>query len=391
MPPAFVVWPVLALIWGVALVRFAVLRSTLAEHRMNAALTFAALSVTLPQPGVRELASSWLGRGAATSASNICIMLMAASLLSLFSTWALGPDRMPRIHSIALIAMAVPSMALIFLSGPAREANVSIEKGAAWYFAAYCITYSIPLFSACVLITWIAAKSIRRASRGRERRIFVAVLALAFVEAMDMALIAAAGVLNVVREGNGFTEVRAESGLLVRLIAVSVGTLIAAGPAVRVLGHRWRSRRVIRRLQPMWRTLTGAVPEVVLELRPADRRALSVRGRLDRMSVEIRDAIMILDRHVVFELGDHTGIAPPVVTAARLHLACLARSAGHRAHGTGGTTHRFATDVGGEPWELARLADHWKDGEQTAAALWARRLPQFGGPEDPSARVPAQV
>ncbi|MFC9358617.1 MAB_1171c family putative transporter [Rhodococcus sp. NPDC057014] len=390
-PPTYVSWPLLAVVWGTTLLRVALVRSTVAERRMNAALVFASLSLVLQRSLAQHWLDLWFGHGFANTLSNVCIILTAASLISLFSAWALGPARLPRIHVVSLSVGLVAGAILIALSAPARSRGVAIADEGGWLFAAYCITYAVPILAVAVLNLWISLKAVRSATPGHERRVFLAVIALSLFEVFDMGVVMTTGVVNAVSEDNALTESHSDSGAFIRVLVVSAGAIISAGPAIRALGHRWRSRRVTRRLQPMWRTLTGAVPEVVLELRPADRRALSARGRLDRMSVEIRDAIMVLDRHVVFELGDHTGSAPPVVTAARLHLACLARSAGHRAHGTGGTTDRFVTDVGGEPWELARLADHWKDGERVAAALWARRLPQFGGPEDPSARVPAQV
>ena len=390
-PPTYVSWPLLAVVWGTTLLRLVLVRSTVAERRMNAALVFASLSLVLQRSLAQTWLDRWFGYGFANTLSNVCIILTAASLISLFSAWALGPARLPRIHVVSLSMCAVAGAILIGLSTPARSRGVAIADEGGWPFAAYCITYAVPILSVALLNLWISLKAVRSATPGRERRVFLAVIALSLFEVFDMGVVVTTGVVNAVSEDNALTESHSDSGAFIRLLVVSAGALISVGPVVRALGHRWRSRQVTRRLQPMWRTLTAAVPEVVLELRPADRRALSARSRLDRMSVEIRDAIMILDRHVVFELGGHTGAAPPVVTATRLHLACLARRAGHRAHGTGGTAHLFTTDVGGEPWELARLADHWRDAEHVAAALWARRLPQFGGPADPSARVPAQV
>ncbi|MFC9553265.1 MAB_1171c family putative transporter [Rhodococcus sp. NPDC056960] len=389
-PPTYVSWPLLALVWATTLLRLALVRSTVAERRMNAALVFASLSLVLQRSLAQHWLDLWFGHGFANTLSNICIMLTAASLISLFSAWALGPARLPRIHTVSLSVCLVAGAILIALSTPARSRGVAVADEGGWLFAAYCITYAIPILAVALLNLWISLKAVRSATPGRERRVFLAVIALSLFEVVDMGIVVTTGVVNAVSEDNVLTESHSDSGAFIRLLAVSAGALISVGPVVRVLGHRRRSQRVTRRLQPMWRTLTGAVPEVVLELRPEDRRTLSARDRLDRMSVEIRDAIMILDRHVVFELGGLGDSAPPVVTATRLHLACLARTAGHRAHGTGGTTHLFGTDVGGEPWELAQLADHWREAEAQAAALWARRLPQFGGPEHP-ARVAAQV
>ncbi|MDT2007269.1 hypothetical protein FXW78_27125 [Rhodococcus opacus] len=388
-PPTYVSWPLLAIVWGTTLLRLALVRSTVAERRMNSALVFASLSLALQRSLAQHWLDLWFGYGFANTLSNVCIMLTAASLISLFSAWALGPARLPRIHVVSLSVCLVAGAILIGLSTPARSRGVAVADEGGWLFAAYCITYAVPILAVALLNLWISLKAVRSATQGRERRVFLAVIALSLFEVFDMGIVVTTGLVNAISDDNALTESHSDSGAFIRQLVVFAGALISAAPVVRVLSHRRRSRQVTRRLQPMWTTLTAAVPEVVLELRPEDRRALSARSRLDRMSVEIRDAIMILDRHVVFELGGPTATAPPVVTATRLHLACLARRAGHPAHGTGATTH--LTEVGGEPWELAQLADHWRDAEREAMALWARRLPQFGGPEDPSARVPAQV
>ncbi|RZL74585.1 MAG: hypothetical protein EOP32_33415 [Rhodococcus sp. (in: high G+C Gram-positive bacteria)] len=388
-PPTYVSWPLLAVVWGTTLLRLALVRSTVAERRMNSALVFASLSLALQRSLAQHWLDLWFGYGFANTLSNVCIMLTAASLISLFSAWALGPARLPRIHVVSLSVCLVAGAILIGLSTPARSRGVAVADEGGWLFAAYCITYAVPILAVALLNLWISLKAVRSATQGRERRVFLAVIALSLFEVFDMGIVVTTGLVNAISDDNALTESHSDSGAFIRQLVVFAGALISAAPVVRVLSHRRRSRQVTRRLRPMWTTLTAAVPEVVLELRPEDRRALSARSRLDRMSVEIRDAIMILDRHVVFELGGPTTTAPPVVTATRLHLACLARRAGHPAHGTGATTH--LTEVGGEPWELAQLADHWRDAEREAMALWARRLPQFGGPEDPSTRVPAQV
>jgi hypothetical protein len=73
------------------------------------------------------------------------------------------------------------------------------------------------------------------------------------------------------------------------------------------LGHhldRVRSRLAYRRLDPMWTTLTGMVPQVALG---ADRQA-GIDFALHRRGIEIRDAQLALRRHV----------APSVRTAAVL-------------------------------------------------------------------------
>jgi hypothetical protein len=378
-PPAYVTLPLLSIAWATTILRLLLVRSTVAERRLNAALVFASLSLVLGRPAIRDLVDGQFGYGLTRVLGNVCIMLTAASLISLFSVWALGSERLPRIHVFALSAALVAGAIMVVLSAPARSRGISLADEGGWRFAAYCFTYASPIFAAASLNLWISMKAVRSAVAGRERRIFLAVIGLSVFEMADMATVMVTGVSKAVSDGTTFTETHYDSGAFIRLFAVSAGALIALGPALRAAGRRYRSWRVSRRLLPMWRTLTEAVPEVVLELRPKDRRTLSADDRLDRMGVEIRDAILILDRHVVFELGNQAGSAAPLIVATRLHLACRARIAGHSAHGTGVQAHSWSSDIGGEPWELAKLADHWHDAEQVAATLWERRLPQFGG------------
>lgn len=82
---------------------------------------------------------------------------------------------------------------------------------------------------------------------------------------------------------------------LLKHTAIALILLGTSVPAVGVAWRGWRHWRDLRRLLPLWRELTRAVPEVVLgeELRRRD-----VRLRLHREVVEIRDAILALQPYV---------------------------------------------------------------------------------------------
>lgn len=387
-PPGFVSWSLLALIWGTTALRLVFVRSTVAEQRINAALVFASLSVALRRQWVRDIVDGVFGPGISSPLGNACIIFTAASLISLFSVWAFGPDRYRRIHVVTLTIAGLPGAALIVLSGPARAQGVGVRAAGGWQYTAYCIAYALPILLAALLIAGISIRSVRAAASGRDRWIFAAVIGLSVFEVVSMVVVIIDGLMRTSAADDAVTDSHAEAGVFLRLLVVAAGAVIALGPVLRVFLRRYRSVLSARRMLPVWRTLTAAVPEVVFELRPEDQGALSARARRDRMEVEIRDAILLVDRYLPGDFVDP--VAPPACAAAtRLHLACLARAAGHPP--VAGTKSGSSMQPGGEPWELARLADHWKDGERMAAALWARRLPQFGGPEDPSARVPAQV
>ncbi|MFG1794454.1 MAB_1171c family putative transporter [Nocardia sp. NPDC049149] len=104
----------------------------------------------------------------------------------------------------------------------------------------------------------------------------------------------ATGLLTFVRLASGTPPV--EQGTVtavaafisVGLLAILVGTPLFEALLVRA--NLDLEGRQCRRLQPLWRDLTAAVPEVVL---PADRPRRSA-SRLYRMTVEIQDALLHL-------------------------------------------------------------------------------------------------
>ncbi|WP_159847338.1 MAB_1171c family putative transporter [Nocardia sp. CY41] len=86
--------------------------------------------------------------------------------------------------------------------------------------------------------------------------------------------------------------------------ASALGAALLAVPLIGWLRARagWdRAGRYCRRLRPLWRDLTAAVPEVVLA---PDHPVTESDARLLRMTVEIRDALMHLRRYLPGEAGD---------------------------------------------------------------------------------------
>ncbi|MFG1790953.1 MAB_1171c family putative transporter [Nocardia sp. NPDC049149] len=151
---------------------------------------------------------------------------------------------------------------------------------------------------------------------------------------------------------------------------VAINTTLHAIPLVAELVRRAgmdRATRTCRRLLPLWRDLTAAVPEIVM---PADARHDSDPAtRLLRMTVEIRDAMLQLGAYLPAETGEtqrntvrepesDRGIAD---YAHRLIRAAQARKAGLPPAGTGAPPPlpMVAHDFDAELAHLIDLARIW--------------------------------
>ncbi|MFI9506271.1 DUF6545 domain-containing protein [Nocardia sp. NPDC052566] len=120
-----------------------------------------------------------------------------------------------------------------------------------------------------------------------------------------------------------------------------------------------RSGRHIRRLRPLWRDLTAAVPEVVLDQRRYGRDASALR--LYRMTVEIWDALLHLRPYLA---GPHADITGQESDPARLATA-IAHAAQEKSRGVTrppipqGEARSGMSDQTAALRFLLALADEW--------------------------------
>lgn len=361
--PPLVTGTFLFIVWGTTAIRLIWTRDGAVNTRQNAFLVLASITVLMSKSWVREPLDRAFGFGTARHFGNAVIMLAFASLLSLAVAWVLGPVRWPRVHVLSMLGAGVLGLALLALSAPARAAGERIEVTGGWQYAAYFVIYAIPSLTFSGVVLGVSVKGVRRAPYRRGRRLFGALIALALVSVVDTASMAVAAVMTALGVTNGFTEFRvAVNGATTMFILVCM-CIIAVRPALREMMVTFGfdgASRMRRRLAPMWRTLVGAVPEVVLELHPIDRNALPPEMALHRMCVEIRDAILVVDDYPQFGWAPAVDEDPEFNIAVGLHLSCIARAGGLEPGSGRDRIVSSSVDLRSEAFELSRLSKVWE-------------------------------
>ncbi|WP_174185898.1 DUF6545 domain-containing protein [Nocardia barduliensis] len=159
---------------------------------------------------------------------------------------------------------------------------------------------------------------------------------------------------------------------VVAFLMLAAITLLTAIPLVTVLVARagWdRTGRICRRLRPLWRELTTAVPEVVLLDDPAAPRDSA--SLLYRMTVEIWDALLHLKLYATD--AHQRGPVGPTENQVRAYALRVARAVQAKRHGSApaantsahGEAHAQKRDRAADLEFLIRLAREWPNAVAT--------------------------
>lgn len=223
-----------------------------------------------------------------------CIAMIVMYLYGLVRLWEDGTEsaatwRRQRIYC----AVAVLSTVVTVLAGPfAGSAGRLVEHHLNWGGLVFWTANSLPLVASMLVFTRLCVRELRAANHRPLIRALCVLMLLSVVPFY-------ADVAIVMGEVSGVWQLRYPHLVRVEIACTSIGffaTTLVAGPAIgHLLEHAGLDRdgRVCRRLRPLWRDVTAAVPEIVMS--PDDRPARrDTTARLLRMTVEIRDALLHL-------------------------------------------------------------------------------------------------
>ncbi|KAA8888285.1 hypothetical protein F3087_14660 [Nocardia colli] len=359
--PAIFAVPVIVFVVAVAIGRFALLHSTAIDRLLNRSLAWTALSLVLLERGIAPRFGSLMHQ-----LSMGCTILAIASLYGAAMLWADADPRQAARRQRYFDLAATAAVVLILIIGtPYRRAGTLLGQDSSWQEFVVSALMWVPLIAAGKLVWRVGLRELRTGDvTPYERVVFCALLATPFI--------ASAGLISSIARHTGRWQ--AEDPHLTRWAAPNFGTVFVlaamlAVPLAELVSARagWdRSGRNCRRLRPLWRELTAAVPEIVL---PASG-SVPPDARLLRMTVEIRDALMQLHRY----LPADRALGPPSDEryARQLKQAIVTKRTGAAPAAVAREMDRFgaaSNDIDADIRRLLDLARAWNSETRKAATI----------------------
>lgn len=351
-------------------------RGNPAQISMLAAFFFLAVAFTIGSPGVWQFLNGGPHGDMATLYAQSTVICAMAAIITLLLQWNYPPEQAKRkigIH-LGLLGMVLTVLVSMYLVVDRQHSDAAGHL-ASWYassttFALYILAYQ-SIFGATMLEIVVLCRRYSRAVTDRRVRMALNVTALGALTALlytgvrllDLA-VAPFGISLTPLEN--VAEISTSIGSTLLLIGLTLPSWAARFTAARV---HLRQRRSYQSMEPLWRALAEASPDIVLE--PGPRGSWLRHGDFDfhlrRRIIEIHDAQLILRayrtqqdeqtaRLRAIEAG-LTGIdAAAYVEAVCLHAALLAKQHGRKGDGALPDHQHAGSSIDDELRWLTRLS-----------------------------------
>ncbi|WP_433201294.1 MAB_1171c family putative transporter [Nocardia sp. CA-107356] len=354
--PGAVAWLVIGYLGAIAAGRLMLLRDTIIDRLINRMLLWSIAAMLLYRststPSITSLP-------VALALGCVVMTTMYLYVIARYIVAETEPAAVWRRHRRCGLVAAVATVVMV-LSGMAADDNGRpVDLGAHGPAAIFGFAYAAPLAINMGVFLLVGIRELRIGDLSAKTRLVCWLLGISGGFVLVSQALSLAQVLTG-RPDLGPHLPRGELDFV--LCLVLDGTLLAIPllSALLALAGWDRDGRICRRLRPLWRDLTAAVPEIVL---PADaRRGADPATRLFRMTVEIRDSLLHLGSYLPAEPHPGTESAWEIADYAhRIAYAARARKAG-RAPAVVGAAPRLplvAHDFDAELHHLLGLARVW--------------------------------
>jgi len=258
----------------------------------------------------------------------------------------------------------VVSMVLMLLLGShARALGTYIDRTQGWETIAYFAVFSLWCGATGLLIVLASARELRAGMLSpRHRLTYILILVVGAWALEEAVSIFISAVCAATGTGTWFVDFRFDANENNFVYMLGLGSLAASARVgteiLRRLGIDSASRAV-RQLTPMWHDLVTTCVEIP---RPSQADpSMSPPRRMHRMTVEIRDCLLILGRY-----ADPLPTDVPAEVAEAVQITrALRRKAGEAEPGPYLRLHASAPgrDIIDETRTLRRIARHWKQAQ----------------------------
>ncbi|MFI9503856.1 MAB_1171c family putative transporter [Nocardia sp. NPDC052566] len=335
--------------------RFALFRVTVVDRLVNRMFAWGAASLLL-----FRFASTAGSSAPLTELALGCALMQTTFLYAIGSAHRgdAGPDALWRRQRRCGLLTLSATVAMLIAGAAARGEGRPVEAGHTWDGLVVAIAIGMPVAINSTVFTRMVVRQYRTGElSSAERRAGAGVIAGSLFVWVNL-------LLSGCQLTTGWPELgphlpRVELVFTVCLVINAIAPAFTLSAALLRAVSLDREGRACRRLDPLWRDLTAAVPEIVMHS-PSTARDPSTR--VFRMTVEIRDALMHLAPYMpggpptIAESTRGTEeYAKQVAHAANARMAGLAPT--HTAVGSPAPlgSGDFDTDLG----QLLELARAW--------------------------------
>lgn len=242
---------------------------------------------------VQSVLTQWISLADIRLATHTAALGGAAAMLWIGLLWRARKPVRDRTVVLIWVAVALLSVALAWISAPARAANIAVEQLSGWRPGLYFTVYSLPTSLAEILILITAVNLMWHWRQSLARAVFAAVLtACIAMSQLDAWTRIITGWLISAGVQDQLTTDRASSNDLMFLVPVAVLMVLAFPSIAQSLAIRLRrdpASRNIAILEPMWADMMRARPEMRLHVQA--RRDLP-QVTEHRIRIEIEDTMI---------------------------------------------------------------------------------------------------
>ncbi|NIL77356.1 MAB_1171c family putative transporter [Rhodococcus sp. B10] len=313
--PEIYSYPIIALAVAAICGRMIVLDRTRSSIRVTAAVSALTVSALMREESIQHLIAdttgNWLDIQLVRQLSTAFLMLTMVPLVVMGARWVFG-QRSEGWAGYIYGAAGLSAALLIAVGTPARESGNYIDITAGWETIAYFAIFSVWTATMATLYLFVSARELARGLLPRRFiSMFIALGLLSLWGVEETFSILFSAVLAGTGHPNAFVHWRVEANEFNMIFILLAGATYAAVPVIYRLAENlgvdhWS--RAARTLEPMWRDMTSACPEVLLANQPSDPTS---RQRLHRMCIEIRDSLSVLARFRSSSLDERNGGGRP--------------------------------------------------------------------------------